>query len=137
MIACGVVINSNEAVLVLVQGASEESNHIKCETKKLTLDDDQDSKSLSNMLATITAFAHNHKVDAFIIKSRQKKGRLASSGITFKIETLFQLSGAPVFFVSAPTLAAFSKSNLGGVPTGLHSYQHDAYRAGSWYISKL
>ncbi len=68
------------------------------------------------MKSAIEAFALQNKVDSFVIKSRQATGPRAGGGITFKIETLFQLSGTPVVFISPPTLAKFAKSNLGRRP---------------------
>ncbi len=119
-----------------MQGSSEESGHVKCATKKLMLRDDREAKSLSTMKSAIEAFALQNKVDAFVIKSRQATGPRAGGGITFKIETLFQLSETRVVFISPPTLARFAKSNLGGVPTSVVGYQADAYRAGAWHLSK-
>jgi hypothetical protein len=136
VIVCGVEIKGKEAILALVQSSPEESGHVKCVTKKLALLDDRDTKSLSTMKSAIEAFALQNKVDAFVIKSRQATGSRAGGGITFKIETLFQLSGTPAVFISPPTLAKFAKSNLGGVPTSVVGYQTDAYRAGAWHLSK-
>jgi hypothetical protein len=136
VIVCGVEIKGKEAILALVQSSPEESAHVKCVTKKLRLLDDRDTKSLSTMKSAIEAFAQQNNVDAFVIKSRQPTGPRAGGGITFKIETLFQLSMTPVVFISPPTLAKFAKGNLGGVPTGVVGYQTDAHRAGAWHLSK-
>lgn len=136
MIVCGVEIKGKEAILALVQSSPEETGHVECATKKLTLIDDRDAKSLSTMKSAIEAFALQNNVDTFVIKSRLATGPRASGGITFKIETLFQLSGTPVVFISPPTLAKFAKSNLGGLPPSVVGYQTDAYRAGAWRLSK-
>jgi hypothetical protein len=133
---CGVDIKGKEAILALVQGSSDESVHVECVTKKLTLLDDRDTKSLSTMKSAIEAFALQNEVSSFVIKTRQATGSRAGGGITFKIETLFQLSGTPVVFISPQTLAKFAKSNLGGVPTSVVGYQNDAYRAAAWHLAK-
>jgi hypothetical protein len=136
VIVCGVEIKGKEAILALAQTSPEGSVHVNCATKKLTLLDDRDTKSLSTMKSAIEAFTRQNKVSSFVIKSRQATGPRAGGGITFKIETLFQLSGTPVVFISPPTLAKFAKSNLGGVPTSVVGYQTDAYRAGACHLSK-
>jgi hypothetical protein len=136
VIVCGVEIRGKEAILALAQGSPEESVHAECATKKLTLLDDRDTKFLLTLKSAIQAFALQNKVDAFVIKSRQATGPRAGGGITFKIETLFQLSETPVVFISPQTLAKFAKSNLGGVPASVVGYQTDAYRAGAWHLSK-
>lgn len=136
MIVCGVDIKAKEANLALVQKSLEEIGHIECSTKKLTLLDDRDSKSLLTLKSAILAFALQNKVDAFVVKGRQATGPHAAGGITFKIETLFQLSGTPVVFISPQSLAAFSKSNKAGVPASVVGYQQDAYRVGACHLSK-
>lgn len=135
MVVCGVEIKGKEAILVLVEIKSETTVQIKCETKKLQMVDHQDTKVIEDLLATIKAFAHEHAVEVFVVKSRAMAGMMAGGGITFKIETVFQLSGTPIAFVSAQTLAKFAKSNLGGIPDGLFGYQHDAYRVGAYHLA--
>ena len=137
MVVCGVEIKGKEAILALVQSSPEETIHLKSVTKRIALVDDRDVKSLQTMKSAIEAFAHQNKVEGFVIKTRQTTGQRAGGGVTFKIETLFQLSGTPVTFISPPTLAKFAKSNLGGVPASVLAYQTDAYRAGAWQLSKL
>lgn len=136
MVVCGVEIKGKAAVLVLVKQGSDTTLHVKCQTKKLELGDHLDSKAIEDLLATIKAFAHQHQVDVFAIKSRALSGMRAAGGITFKIEALLQLSGTLTTFVSPPTLAKFAKSNLGGLPSGLLAYQQDAYRVGAYHLSK-
>ncbi|KQX20698.1 DUF3010 family protein [Sphingomonas sp. Root1294] len=128
-------IRSNEATLVLVEAKDDVTVYIKCATKKLALNDDKEANSLNTLKAAIEAFAMKHDVETFIIKARQSSGRMAASGVTFKIEALFQLAGTPVEFVSAPTLSKFAKSNKGGIPTGVAKYQEDAFRAGAWRLA--
>lgn len=136
MIVCGVDIKANEAILALVKTSPEDTIHVPCTTKRLALNDDRDVQALLTLKSSIEAFAHNHKVKAFVIKTRLGKGKLAAGGITFKIEALFQLSMIPVEFISPQTLAKFAKTNLGGVPEGVFEYQKDAYRVGACYLSK-
>lgn len=135
MIVCGVDIKSKTANLVLVGTEDDVTVHLKCVTKKLELNDDRDAKSLSTLKGAIEAFAQKNNVDSFVIKTRQLSGQMAASGITFKIEALFQLSGVSVEFVSPQTLTKFSKGNQGGIPTGVAKYQEDAYRAGAWRLA--
>ena len=137
VIVCGVDIKSKQAFLALVQKFDDDVSHLPCDTKKLRLADDRDADSLVIMKASIEAFALQNKISAFIIKSRQATGVCASGGITFKIETLFQLSSTPVIFISPLALSKFAKSNLGGSPLSVLSYQTDAYGVGACYVSKV
>lgn len=135
MVVCGVDIRGKEAILVLVGIDDDVAIHINCATKKLALLDDKDAKSLETLKTAISSFAQKHGVKEFVIKSRHSTGPRAAGGITFKIETLIQLSGTPVQFISPPTLAKFAKGNKGGVPAGLSRYQEDAFRAGAWRLA--
>jgi Protein of unknown function (DUF3010) len=139
VIICGVEIKGKEAILALVKSDDDDNLvHINCATKRLALNDDRDASALEGLKKAITAFANENKVECFAMKARQSSGQLASGGITFKIETLFQLSGTTVEFVSAPTLAAFSKkSNIATPPRSVNKYQTDAYRAAAWKLAKL
>ncbi|MCD2316084.1 DUF3010 family protein [Sphingomonas sp. IC-11] len=128
-------IKSKTANLVLVSRDDDVNVHVKSTTKKLELNDDRDTGALVTLKAAIEAFALKHNVEEFVIKSRQSSGQMAASGVTFKIETLFQLSGTSVEFVSPQTLLKFSKTNEGGVPSSLAKYQEEAFRAAAWRIS--
>ena len=136
MIVCGVEIRAKEAVLAIVQKSSDDWSHLKCATKKLALTNHQDAAELLSLKAAIEAFAQQNKVETFAIKSRLATGDRAAGGVTFKIETLFQLSGVPVVFVSPQAIAKIAKSNVGGLPASLHVYQTDACRAAVTYAMK-
>ena len=90
--------------------------HIKTASKKLTLEDDRDCKSVQVLFEAIKALAKDHKLDCFVVKTRQTKGTMAAGGVTFKIEGLFQLSGTPVEFVSPQALSKLASKNTGGDP---------------------
>jgi hypothetical protein len=137
MIACGIDIKSKTANLVLVGMNANTPFHIQCQTKKLVLGEDKDTGAINDMLATIKSFSQENKVDIFAIKNRALSGMRSANGVTFKIETLFQLSKTPVVFVSAPTLAKFAKSNQGGLPVGVLVYQQDAYRVGAYHLTNV
>ncbi len=139
MIICGVDIKGKEAILANVKSDNDDNiEHIKCTTKKIALNDHEDVASLHAFMKAIKSFADENKVEGFVIKSRQATGQLAAGGITFKIETLFQLSGNEVTFVSPPTLSSFQKkSNVATPPESIMKFQADAYRAAAWKVAKV
>jgi Protein of unknown function (DUF3010) len=139
VVICGVDIKGKEAILSIVRADSDDNiEHLNCTTKKLALHDHEDATSLDALMKAIKAFANENRIEGFAMKSRQATGQLAAGGITFKIETLFQLSGTEVTFVSPPTLAAFAKkSNLATPPQSVKKYQIDAYRAAAWKLAKV
>jgi hypothetical protein len=139
VIICGVDIKGKEAILANVRSDNDDNiEHLKCNTKKIALNDHEEAASLHAFMKAINSFADENKVEGFVIKSRQATGQLAAGGITFKIETLFQLSGKEVTFVSPPTLSAFQKkSNVATPPESIKKFQADAYRAAAWKVAKV
>jgi hypothetical protein len=137
MLVCGVDLKASEARLAIVQTNYEGFAHIPCETKKLTLNDDRDTAALKGLLCAIQSFARQNGVERFIIKARNKSGPMASGAVSFKIETLFQLSDCSVEFVTAKALSLFAKGNMGGVPATVLEYQKDAFRSAALYLSRV
>ncbi|AUW58041.1 DUF3010 domain-containing protein [Sphingobium sp. SCG-1] len=138
MKVCGVEIKAKEAILAIVEIDDEGGLlHIKSASKKLSLNDDRDCKSVQVLFEAIKALAKDHNLKCFVIKTRQTKGQMAAGGVTFKIEGLFQLSGIPVEFVSPQALSKLSSKNTGAIPATINQYQSDAYLAAVSELAKL
>ena len=133
---CGVDIKGSEANLVIVESNGGNIAHINCATRKMQLGDDTDCQSLRLFYDAIKTFAYENQIAAFSIKSRAKNGQMAGGAISFKIETLFQLSDTPTIFVNPVALAKFGKTNMAGIPNGVYKYQQDAYRCAVFHINK-
>ena len=135
---CGVEIKAKEAILAIVESDTEGNFlHIRSTSKKLTLSDDRDCKSVEVLYEAIKALAKDHKLSGFVIKTRQTKGAMAAGGVTFKIEALFQLSGTPVDFISPQALSKLASKNAGGIPATIKQYQSDAFLAAVSQLAKL
>ncbi|WP_164898812.1 DUF3010 family protein [Mesorhizobium sp. M7A.F.Ca.MR.362.00.0.0] len=134
VIVCGVDLKASEARLVLVSVKDDDPHHISCKTRKLNLGDDKDTSSVKALLQAVRTFAHEHGVDVFAVKARAKGGQMGGGAVSFKIETLFQLSDREVVFVNPVALSKFAKTNLGGIPDGVLKYQEDAYRCGVYHL---
>lgn len=135
---CGVEIKAKEAILAIVESDMDGNFvHFVSVSRKLTLADDRDSKSVEALHGAIKALAKDHKLSGFVIKTRQATGAMAAGGITFKIEGLFQLSGAPVYFISPQALNKMPAKNTGGIPASIFQYQEHAYLAAVSQLTKL
>ncbi|TIX45575.1 MAG: DUF3010 family protein [Mesorhizobium sp.] len=134
VIVCGVDLTASEARLALVSVKDDDPHPISCKTRKLSLGDDKDGSSVKALLQAVKTFAHEHGVDVFAIKARAKGGQMGGGAVSFKIETLFQLSDREVVFVNPVALSKFAKTNLGGIPDGILKYQEDAYRCGVYHL---
>jgi hypothetical protein len=136
---CGVQIAGSTANLAVVtpDNAGGVTYH-RCHTRKITLEDEKDSDSLRAFLKAITAFAHENKVEGFCIKQRASGGHLGAGGPSFKVEALVQLvPGIPTSFANPVALSKFAKTNVAGLPNGLHNYLADAFRSGAFQLKKL
>lgn len=131
---CGVEISGSEAAFAVVTVNDGDLAFIATGTKKLALGDDKDAAGIKAYLQAIKSFAHENNIDAFAIKARAQKGDRRGGAISFKIETLFQLSDCPVLLINPVALSNFGKKNIAGVPGGVLKYQEDAFRCAAYYL---
>jgi len=124
---CGLQIKASEAILVIVEEQAGAPALLACKTKRLLLKNHEDGAELESFMQAARSFVHQNAIEVVAIKKRAGSGAMASSGVTFKIEALFQLAHKNVVFVSPQAITAFSKTNVGGIPNGLAAYQSDAY----------
>lgn len=134
MKVCGLQIKASEAILVIVEDAAGAPGVVACKTKRLILKNHEDGAELESFLQAAKSFVHENAIEVLAIKKRAGSGAMASSGVTFKIETLFQLAHKNIAFISPQAISSFSKTNVGGIPGGVAAYQKDAYLAAGVYL---
>ncbi|WP_177235714.1 DUF3010 family protein [Ensifer sp. OV372] len=127
MKVCGLQIKASEAILVIVEEVAGAPALVACKTKRLVLKNHEDGAELESFLQAAKSFLHENAIEIIAVKKRAGSGAMASSGVTFKIETLFQLAHKNIAFISPQAIKSFSKSNAGGIPYGVAAYQKDAY----------
>lgn len=126
---CGVEIKGSEAIFAVVENVDGHWEHIYTETKRITLDDDDDAKNVRSFADLIAGFLRDNKLTEVALKKRGKKGEFAGGATTFKIEGVFQLNReCLVQLVSAQTIAAQDKKHNFTIPTTLNKYQIEAFR---------
>jgi len=133
---CGVEISGSEALLAIATVNDGEISFVATGTKKIGLGDDKDAASVKACLQAIKSFAHENSIDAFAIKARAHKGKMAGGAVSFKVETLFQLTEYPVSLINAVALSQFAKKNIAGIPSGVLKYQEDAFRCAAYQMQK-
>ena len=138
MRVCGCEIAAQEVrVAVVTFDDAGQVAKLPMAKTRIEISDDTSDADLKSCLAEMQAFAIEHEVDTFVIKSRARKGRMAGGPATFKLETLLQLvDGTDTKFVHAATLAAFSKKEIDGYPDKLPVYLKNAYTAGVYGLRK-
>lgn len=136
---CGCEISAQEVRLAVVyHDEAGRISKLPLKTTRIEISDDTSDGDVKSCLAEMQAFAIEHQVDTFIIKSRARKGRMAGGPATFKLETLLQLvDSTKTKFVHAATLAAFAKKEIDDYPDKLPVYLKNAYLAGVYGLVKL
>ena len=129
MIICGVEIKGSEAIFALATGQGAALSHLPLATRKLALDDDDESANVKDFATRIAAFVRENGISHVAIKKRSKKGEFAGGPTTFKIETVFQLlTDCEVTLLSPQTINAQHKKHAIELPGSLNKYQHEAYK---------
>ena len=73
-------------------------------------------------------FVRVNNIELIAIKKRATKGKFAGGSVSFKIEGLLQaLPDCRVVLYAPPTIAAKHKSNKFQSPSGIFSYQKEAF----------
>ena len=130
MIICGIEIKGSEAIIAVASLEQQTLTHVALNTKKITLDDDDEAANVKAFAAQVRAFVVENGIERIAIKKRSKKGEFAGGPTTFKIEGIFQLlEGCEVTLLSPQTLNAQHKKHDFALPATLNKYQHEAYKA--------
>jgi hypothetical protein len=135
---CGCEISAQEVRLAVVQLNDEgKIEMLRLKTTRIELTDDTSEADLRAFQAELQAFASEHQIDTFVIKTRAKKGKMAGGAVSFKIETLIQLvEGCDTRFVSPVALSNFAKKQLEAYPEKLLVYLKNAFLAGGYVLTK-
>ncbi|WP_025993272.1 DUF3010 family protein [Pseudomonas viridiflava] len=129
MIICGVEIKGSEAIFALATLQQGGIAHLPLATKKIALEDDDESANVKAFATQIASFVRENGISHVAIKKRSKKGEFAGGPTTFKIETVFQLlADCDVMLVSPQTINAQNKKHAFALSDTLNKYQHEAYK---------
>ncbi|MBV4473130.1 DUF3010 family protein [Pseudomonas botevensis] len=127
---CGIEIKGSEAIIAVASLDGASLSHVALNTKKIALDDDDETANVKLFAAQVASFVRENSIDRIAIKKRSKKGEFAGGPTTFKIEGVFQLlDGCEVTLVSPQTINAQIKKHNVELPGTLNKYQHEAYKA--------
>lgn len=132
---CGVDIKASQAIITVCDPSPGAAIPLNIGTTKLTLKAD-DGADLKSFMRAVQGIINDNSIDCIIIKERLSKGPRSASGVTFKIEALFQLCHDDTRFVHSKTLEKFKKDNKAGIPANLPKIQHDSFLASAWLLNE-
>ena len=122
MIVCGIDLDSKGASLVVLNENAEVVS-----TTKIEFADHELQQSLIDFSKDITKYLEDQEVELLVIKKRALKGKFVGSPLSFKMETLIQLTSFPIQFLTAAKLASDVKRKSLELPKGLFKYFGAAY----------
>jgi len=124
---CGIELKANNLIFCIID-TNDQNSYIDTKTKKLTLEDDEDTKQITAFFESIKKLIDENSIEKAALKKRAKKGNFAGGAVTFKIEALVQLNGiCEVELVSPRTISSYEKKNSIEFPPKLNKYQQQAY----------
>ncbi|WP_166361491.1 DUF3010 family protein [Pseudomonas akapageensis] len=134
---CGIEIKGSEAIFAVASLQDKVPEHLNISTRKITLEDDDESASVKAFAGHVERFVKDNGIDRIAIKKRSKKGEFAGGPTTFKIEGVFQLlNDCQVMLVSPQTVSAQSKKFDFALPASLTKYQHEAFKTACAVLMK-
>ena len=138
MRVCGCEISAQEVRLAVVHLDDEgKVEMFRPKTTRIELEDDTSEADLRSFMAALHEFARENQVETFAIKTRAKKGRMAGGAVSFKIETLIQLTeGCHTTFVNPVALSHFAKKEVKEYPEKLPVYLKNAFLSGAYALAK-
>ncbi|WP_170774105.1 DUF3010 family protein [Ruegeria lacuscaerulensis] len=138
MRVCGCEISAQEVRLAVVDLDDEgKVEMLRPKTTRIELEDDTSEADLRSFMAALNEFARENEVGTFAIKTRAKKGRMAGGAVSFKIETLIQLTeGCHTRFVNPVALSNFAKKEVKEYPEKLPVYLKNAFLSGAYTLAK-
>jgi Protein of unknown function (DUF3010) len=112
MKTCGIEIDKDTLRFILLEEKNETLTIIQVKDNFFTLKDTATSKGLKDFKEVIYSFLDSQAPDKVAIISRLSTGKLASSGISFKIEAVLQLYQAkPIELIALTTINSFLKKD--------------------------
>ena len=138
MRVCGCEISAQEVRLAVVDLDDEgKVEMLRPKTTRIELEDDTSEADLRSFMAALDEFARENEVGTFAIKTRAKKGRMAGGAVSFKIETLIQLTEeCHTRFVNPVALSNFAKKEVKEYPEKLPVYLKNAFLSGAYTLAK-
>ena len=126
---CGISFEPSSAAVAIIEcSQSGTISLVDSETKRIPLDDHQDSDCLRSFVRTVNALVRDFAVDSIAIRKCTYSGKYQSGAASLKMEALLQVADVTTALVSPQTVASRCKSNNFTVPENLKKYQHDAFK---------
>jgi len=124
---CGIEIKGSTAIVVVLEGDTENFKVIPTEFKKINLENSNNQKAVKSFYKVVSDFFKTNNFDKIGIKERATKGKFSGGSATFKIEGLIQISDFPVVLVHGRTIKAKLKNKEIDC-SEVNSYQAEAMR---------
>lgn len=131
MIACGVEIKSNDAIICIMSKENNLYDIPHTRVQKISLDNAGDAEQVQKFQFTFAKLMEDYQVTHVQIKGRALKGKFSGGPIGFKIEAAIQLISELNVEILAGSFIkkelARSQIDIDFRDTGLKQYQEEAF----------
>ena len=139
MLVCGVEFSGNDAIISLIKMQDEIFHLPDCRVRRITCANPDRVEDLLYFQKTMAKLAEDYKIELFVIRERQKKGKFSGGANGFKLEAALQLTPGIKTLIMGNTQ---QKENLKHYPlpitfaeTGLKQFQEAAFMVGFSYFA--
>lgn len=136
---CGIEIKNHEIFISLLNGENGLFDVPPCRARRMAIKGVDDTNELRHFAHTFQKLVEDYKIDKVVIRERQKKGKLAGSAISFKLEAALQVTAGVDVIILSPS---FIKQSLKHTPlmvdfraTEQKAFQEQAFLAAYAYFN--
>lgn len=126
MIICGISMDSNNANLCVIKTSGSEYEVISTNVKKISLTDDSVQNNVKLFQKSFQTFVQENNIELIGIKARLQKGKFAGGSVSFKMESIIQLTDKEVQIIPSRTIGLKTKKI--DIPDKLFKYQVEAFK---------
>ena len=135
---CGISFEPSSAAVAIIEcSQSGTISLVDSETKRIALNDHQDTDCLRSFIQTVNALVRDFAIDAIAIRKCTYSGKYQSGAPSLKMEALLQVTDVTTALVSPQTVASRCKSTKVAIPENLNKYQHDAFNVAVAYATQF
>lgn len=128
MKVCGVDLKGSEAIIIALEGSSDNFEISDTGVTKVILGDTNNFEDVQAFKDTFHSFIKNRNIGHIGIRKRKTRGQFSGGATGFKMEGLIQLTpNTNIALIAPTTISSTVKKNPPPEPKGMFGYQKGAY----------
>ena len=123
---CGIKIDSNKIIIVILTGSKGNFEYVDTSITKIELQDHTKQENVKSFKQAVDTFLASEDISLVAIKGRATKGNFAGGAISFKIEAIIQTMEREVRVISPNSISALFKKKSIDLSMIKNKYQIEA-----------